>query len=164
MTLEIILILLYQNKNGILFRDIGLLLMAFMVGLTLGSFLVNKLFMMMKNQIRSSIWLGIILVIGFSLLNILVYFSIQADLMSSLPIISVALLLDGMFVSGIFAFTSLNRVENQQVVVTQLYTADLIGGCIGSLIASLILIPVYGFFFSLILMMVLSVCCLIFVL
>jgi Kef-type K+ transport system membrane component KefB len=35
MTLEIILILLYQNKNGILFRDIGILLMMFMVGLSL---------------------------------------------------------------------------------------------------------------------------------
>ena len=32
MTLEIILILLYQNKNGILYRDIGMLLMMFMVG------------------------------------------------------------------------------------------------------------------------------------
>jgi spermidine synthase len=164
MTLEIILIMLYQNKNGILFRDIGLLLMAFMIGLTLGSFFINKLFRMMKNQNRSGIWLGSLIVIGFSLLNILVYFLIKADLISSLPIIIIALLLDGIFVSGIFAFTSLNRVENQQIVVAQLYTADLIGGCLGSLIASLILIPVCGFFFSLILMMVLSVCCLIFVL
>ena len=164
MTLEIILILLYQNKNGILFRDIGLLLMAFMIGLTLGSFIVNKLFMMIKNQIRSSLWLGIMLVIGLPFLNVLVYFSIKADLISNLPIISIALLLDGMFVSGIFAFTSLNRVENQQIVVSQLYTADLIGGCLGSLIASLILIPAYGFFFSLILMTILSVCCLIFIL
>jgi spermidine synthase len=164
MILEIILILLYQNKNGVLFRDIGLLLMAFMAGLSLGSFIVDKLFMIVKNQIRSEIWLGRLLLIGFSFLVFIVYLSIKHDLMSDLSIISIALLVNGIFVSGIFAFASLYQITNQQIVVRKLYTADLIGGCLGSLLASLILIPIYGFFFSLILITILSVCCSIFVL
>jgi spermidine synthase len=163
MILEIILILLYQNKNGILFRDIGLLLMAFMAGLSLGSFFVDKLFMIMKNQIRSEVWLGRLLLTGFFFLVFIVYLSIKHDLMSNLSIISIALLVNGIFVSGIFAFASLYQITNQQIVVRKLYTADLIGGCLGSLLASLILIPIYGFFFSLILTTILSVYCLIFI-
>lgn len=159
MILEIILILLYQNKNGILFRDIGFLLMAFMVGLSLGSFIVQKLFMLTKNKLL----LGIFLVLGFSLLNISIYCLIKFDLMSSLPFISAALLLDGIFVAGVFSFASLYKVENRQAVISPLYSADLIGGCFGSLITSLILIPVYGLLVSSILMAILAVCCLIFI-
>ncbi len=161
MILEIILMLLYQNNNGILFRDIGLLIMAFMAGLSLGSFLVSKLFTMMKNTGNFQNWPGSSLFVGLTILILMVYFLVKADLMNSLLIISIALLLDGTFVSGIFAFVSLSKTADQKMVVTRLYTADLIGGCIGSLAASLVLVPIYGFFFSLILLMVLSILCVI---
>jgi spermidine synthase len=160
MVLEIILILLYQNKNGILFRNIGLLIMAFMVGLTLGSFLINKLFELKKDKIKN--WPSSLLFISLSLFIFIIYFLIKSDLMNSLTIISAAILLDGMLVSGIFSFISLYKVTNQQIVITQLYTADLLGGCLGSLVASLLLIPIYGFLFSLLLHIMLSVCCIIY--
>lgn len=161
MILEVILILLYQNNNGILFRDIGLLLMAFMIGLTLGSFLIDKLFKILKNQIKTKVWIGRLLFIGFALLIILIYLGISYSLVSNLPIIFIAILLDGFFVSGIFAFTSLHKIEDQQKVISQLYCADLVGGCAGSLIASLILIPIQGYFYSLIFITFLAVYCLI---
>jgi predicted membrane-bound spermidine synthase len=161
MILEVILILLYQNDNGILFRDIGLLLMAFMIGLTLGSFLIDKLFKILKNQIKTKVWIGRLLFIGFALLIILIYLGISYALVSNLPTIFIAILLDGIFVSGIFAFTSLYEVEDQRKVISPLYSADLIGGCTGSLIASLILIPIQGYFYSLIFIAFLAVCCLI---
>jgi hypothetical protein len=102
--------------------------------------------------------------IGFAILIFIVYLFIKADLMGGLVIISVALLIDGIFVSGIFAFAGLSRGADQLAVITQLYTADLLGGCFGSLAASLILIPVYGFFISLLILIVLSLCSLILVL
>jgi predicted membrane-bound spermidine synthase len=163
MILEIILILLYQNKNGILFRDIGILLMMFMVGLSLGSLFVNKLFLNMNTQNKKNRILGTSLLLGFSLVIVVVYIFIKTDLITNLVFISLALLLDGMFVAGIFSFVSLYKVENQQAVISQLYTADLIGGSLGSLLASLVLIPVFGFYTSLILMIILTMCCLIFV-
>jgi spermidine synthase len=163
MILEIILILLYQNKNGILFRDIGILLMMFMVGLSVGSLCVNKFFVKIYNQKKENRILGTSLLLGFALLTVIVYFFIKADLIANLVFISAVLLLDGMFVAGIFSFVSLYKVENQQAVISQLYTADLIGGSLGSLLASLVLIPVFGFYTSLIMMIILIVCCLIFV-
>jgi spermidine synthase len=163
MTVEIILILLYQNKSGILFRDIGILFTAFMVGLSVGSYFINRLFISVNERVMIQKWLGILLFIGFSLLILSIYFLAKADQLSGLPIISIALLLDGTFVSGIFAFISLSNITDQQGVITQLYTADLLGGCLGSLITSLILVPIYGFFLSLILMIVLCLGCLVYV-
>jgi spermidine synthase len=164
MTLEIILILLYQNKNGILYRDIGILLMMFMIGLSLGAYIVDRIFVKMKNQFKGNRILGISLLLGFVVLTFFVYIFLKADLITNIFFISAALLLDGIFVSGIFSFVSLYKVENQQAVISQLYTADLVGGSLGSLLASLILIPVFGFYTSLFLMVILTVCCLIYLL
>ena len=88
---------------------------------------------------------------------------VKIELMYSLLIIFTAILIDGMFVAGIFAFTSLYKIANQQIVIKHLYTADLIGGSLGSFIASLLLIPVYGFFLTLILLSILSLYCIIFI-
>lgn len=153
MVLEIILMLLYQNKNGILYRDIGLLIMAFMAGLTLGSLLINKYFMSPEHK-DSHNWQGAMLFIGFLLLS--VCFFITIDIISSLLIISLSLLIDGMLVAGIFAFASLKDISDQRAALKQLYTADLIGGCSGSLIASLFLIPIYGFPITLIILIIIS--------
>jgi spermidine synthase len=160
MILEVILILLYQNTNGILFRDIGLLLMAFMVGLTLGSFLIDKFFTVVENQINTKVLIGRLLFIGLAILIMMIYLGITGDIVSSLPVIFIAILINGLFVSGIFAFVSLYKVEEQQKVISQLYSSDLIGGALGSLIASLIFIPVFGYFLSLIFIAVLSLYCL----
>lgn len=61
-----------------------------------------------------------------------------------------------MLVSGIFAFASLKDIADQQSSITQLYTASLIGGCTGSLIASLLLIPIFGFPIILIILIIIS--------
>jgi hypothetical protein len=50
----------------------------------------------------------------------------------------------GLFVSSIFAFVSLWKLESRQKVMIHLYSADLLGGSLGSIAASLFLIPVYG--------------------
>lgn len=161
MVLEIILILLYQNRNGILFRDIGLLIMAFMAGLSIGSYLIDRLFMLLKGQNVAQKSTGNLLLIKFTILILLIYLLIEADLMSSLLVISLALLAEGIMVSGIFAFVSLYGINDQKVVITQLYTADLIGGCIGSLAASLLFIPLFGFFTTLIILAGISIGCMV---
>jgi hypothetical protein len=50
----------------------------------------------------------------------------------------------GFLVSGIFAYASLHEIEDPKNVISPLYSADLIGGCLGSLLGSLILIPLVG--------------------
>jgi CBS domain containing-hemolysin-like protein len=77
--------------------------------------------------------------------------------------ISCLLAATGFLVAGIFAYASLypakqgitrppasledsksRGIEDQKNVISPLYSADLIGGCLGSLLCSLILIPLAG--------------------
>jgi hypothetical protein len=57
---------------------------------------------------------------------------------------SVLLAAAGFCVAGIFAHTSLYDIQDQQSIISPLYSADLIGGCLGSLLGSLFLIPILG--------------------
>ena len=58
--------------------------------------------------------------------------------------ISCLLAAAGFLVAGIFAYVSLYEIKDQKNIISPLYSADLIGGCFGSLFGSLILIPLAG--------------------
>jgi predicted membrane-bound spermidine synthase len=50
----------------------------------------------------------------------------------------------GFLVAAVFAYAGLYRAPDQRRIVSPLYAADLVGGCAGSLAASLVLIPLLG--------------------
>lgn len=162
MVSETLLLMNYQNKNGVLYQDIGILLMTFMIGLALGAFIINKFFTDSESSANKHNWLGGLMLLGFGLLNVITYYAIKLDFLGSLVSTSMMLILDGIFVSAIFAFISLNRVEKRQKVMTWLYSADLIGGSIGALIASLILLPIFGILTTSLLTAAVAVCALAF--
>jgi hypothetical protein len=62
----------------------------------------------------------------------------------------------GFFVAAVFAYASLDRVDDQQRVIAPLYGADLFGGCLASLLAGLVLVPLWGLDISACLMLGLS--------
>ena len=68
MVLETILILYYQVKHGVLYQDIGLLLMSFMAGLALGAMVINREMARPINNQKHSRWYGIGLLVGFCFL------------------------------------------------------------------------------------------------
>jgi spermidine synthase len=196
MVLETILILYYQVKHGVLYQDIGLLLMSFMAGLAVGAIVINsKMHRQVDNQILTR-WHGISLLIGFCFLCASVGMSITMNISAGLFQISCLLAVTGFLVAGIFAYASLHEsgasygrsrrlpynnetqvsetkcteacrsnypakqgitrppasledsksrgIEDQKKVISPLYSADLIGGCLGSLVGILILIPMAG--------------------
>ncbi len=71
MVLETILILYYQAKHGVLYQDIGILLMSFMAGLALGSMTINKWMVRLMNQRKPARWYGVGLLFGFVLLGLI---------------------------------------------------------------------------------------------
>jgi spermidine synthase len=144
MVLETILILYYQVKYGVLYQDIGLLLMSFMAGLAMGAMLINKaMFRPLSNQ-RFSRWYGIILLIGFCILCVFIQMKAIRGISLGLLAISFLLAATGFLVAGIFSYASLHEIEDQKRIISLLYSADLIGGCLGSLLSSLVLIPLAG--------------------
>ncbi len=144
MVMETILMLHYQTKSGVLYQDIGILLMSFMSGLTLGALIVKKAMSRPVNRRSSLRCQGILLIIGFCILIVFTEKYLLKSNAIGLMQISFLLVFTGFFVAGIFAFASLHEIDHQQDVISPLYAADLLGGCIGSLLGSLFLIPLMG--------------------
>jgi spermidine synthase len=144
MVLETILILYYQVKYGILYQDIGLLLMSFMAGLALGAMIINRVMTRIIDKERLMRWYGVGLLVGFCLLSMIIATKITMSASLGLKHTTVFLLTAGFLVAGIFAYVSRYGIQDQRSVIAPLYSADLFGGCLGSLLGSLILIPILG--------------------
>ena len=138
MALETILMLHYQTKNGILFQDVGILLTGFMAGLASGAFAMTGV----KHRISKGT--GIFLLLAFAALSGAIGLEINSGGSAGLPYILGFLFITGFLVAGIFAYASLHRARDQKDVVSPLYAADLVGGCVGSIFASLALAPLAG--------------------
>jgi spermidine synthase len=144
MVMETILILYYQVKHGVLYQDIGILLMSFMAGLALGAMIINKVMVRQVLNRRLSRWNGIWILIGFCFLCAFTGIIVTKSIFAGLLEISFLLTATGFIVAAIFTYASLYEIEDQKQVISPLYSADLIGGCLGSLLGSLILIPLAG--------------------
>ena len=141
MVLEVILILYYQVKHGVLYQDIGLLLTSFMAGLALGAMIISTMMARFADKQR---WYGIGLLAGFCLLCAVITTKVALSSTTGLAQISWLLAAAGFLVAGIFTYASLYEIQNQRSVISPLYAADIFGGCLGSLLGSLILIPLLG--------------------
>ncbi|HQT92095.1 MAG TPA: hypothetical protein PL001_08715, partial [Candidatus Kryptobacter bacterium] len=144
MVSETVLLLNYQSRNGVLYQDIGVLLMAFMAGLALGAFIIDKFATGRHSAEQKHTWLKVALILGFGVLNAAACFAIASGLLDGLGFTSLMLAFDGMLVSAVFAVISLSSASERKKAMTWLYSADLIGGTVGSLTAILFLIPVFG--------------------
>ena len=82
--------------------------------------------------------------IGFSALGLFFAGALNLGYAGSLMGVSVQMFVAGFLVSGVLAFASLSGVRGQVPLVSPLYAADLLGGCAGSLLGSLLLIPFFG--------------------
>jgi spermidine synthase len=144
MVLETVLILQYQTRHGVLYRDLGILITAFMLGLTAGA-LTLATAARGKSRYRgiSRKW-GFCLIAGFMLLAALVALQSRLALLTGLAETAALLAAAGCLVAGIFAYASIHGAPEQEKVISPLYAADLFGGCVGSIAASLVMVPLLG--------------------
>jgi hypothetical protein len=144
MITESVGILYYQVNNGVLYQNLGIFIMAFMAGLSLGSFIIKQSAREGLCRYRLSKYVGVLLIGGFIILNTGFTIGYHIPIFSGIIGTGLFLLFTGFLVSGTFAYASLQRVNNQNRVVSPLYASDLIGGSVGSILASLFLIPLFG--------------------
>jgi spermidine synthase len=144
MVIETALILNYQTTRGVLYQDLGLLLTLFMAGLALGAGAVDRWARrggISRDPGRRS---GFVLVGGLSALGLLTAGLLAAGAVQGPVATGTLLAATGFLVAAIFAQASLHRGPGQREIISPLYAADLVGGCLGSLAASLVLIPTVG--------------------
>ncbi len=140
---ETLLILYYQLKSGALFQDLGVLLTAFMAGLTIGAYIIGSIFKpdLTPANRRN---LGLILFILFGLFNFALSFLIRSGEGSSLVIVSILIFISGLFVSMVFGYVSKYMAKRIKREIGGLYAADLAGGALAAVLGSLLLIPSLG--------------------
>lgn len=147
MAIETVLLLHYQLKQGALFEDLGVLLTSFMGGLALGAIAARRLRLVHETiggRRAVERWWGLAMVAGLSVLCGGVAALVATGVVGGLFGVAFLLALAGFFVAALFAYASVHQVGDQQTVISPLYAADLVGGCAGSLVATLILIPMAG--------------------
>jgi spermidine synthase len=135
-------VLYYQVKSGILYQDIGILLMGFMLGLAMGALVTDSL--IFTRLRRMPPWYGTALCAGFTLFCLATSLTIRAGVLLGLCAIAGMLLITGFLVAGLFAYASLEGGQDQRTLVAPLYAADLVGGGMGSVAGTLLLIPTAG--------------------
>jgi spermidine synthase len=145
MMMETMLVLHYQSKNGALFQNIGILLMVFMAGLAAGAILSAEWagrYRLTHGAFGKSAGRG--LLVGFGLLHLAFWFLLKKTVVFGIILTAGFLFGAGFFVAGIFAYAAYADAGDQRNVVSSLYAADLLGGCAGSIIGSLLVIPFFG--------------------
>ena len=133
--LEVVLILGFQILYGYVYSQIGVLITCFLVGLVAGAFYMNRT--LDKYSKRSLIVLEFLLFIFSVGLGIFLPHMIKI----MFPLVIVVL---GVIVGAEFPLASKLYYTDVHVTAAALYSADLLGGCLGALLVSSILVPLLG--------------------
>jgi hypothetical protein len=142
MILETALILNYQTVRGVLYQDLGLLLTAFMAGLAVGAGVMDR--RSRGSREGPGRGLGLALIGALAALCLLTAWLVETGAVTGLAVTGLLLAAAGFLVAAVFAYASLFRSPDQRRVISPLYASDLIGGSLGALTASLLLIPATG--------------------
>jgi spermidine synthase len=135
--LEGIVLLHYQVQRGVLYRDLGVLLTGFMLGLGLGGAVLARV----REPGRST---GIVILVGLTVLTGFAVWVTASGLAPGLPVALILMLAAGFVTAALLGFASRFRRPPEAPLVGPLFAADLFGGCLGSVGATLLLIPVLG--------------------
>jgi hypothetical protein len=143
MLLESVLLLAYQARSGALYERLGILLMAFMAGLALGAWLGGRVIALDRGLSVARRAL-VALFVTSSAIGAAIAMLVVSGAPMGLAVTGLLLFSVGMLVAGIFAcVAALSRGEGG-AAIGRLYGADLAGGALGSLLASLVLVPMAG--------------------
>ncbi len=142
MVAEGVVLLRYQAESGALYQDIGLLLTAFMAGLAGGAFAFDRAAAGLPELGRP--WRAALLAMFALLLAALAVASAAGGAWFRLAPAAAFLAAAGALVAGIFGCASRLGARDGREAVAPVYAADMLGGCLGSVLAGLFLVPMLG--------------------
>ena len=113
--------------------------------------------LMRRESVRDSRLPGVVALASMALVGLAMAKLLEAGRLGTLASTGAALAAVGFLVAMLFAYASLERRPDQRRVIAPLYSADLVGGSAGSIVATLLLIPVTGLVSAVILTLALVV-------
>jgi spermidine synthase len=159
MSLSLIIMYAYQSLYGFIFQQIAMLVMAFMAGLTLGSYLMNRRLEAIKDTCGAFFLIEIVC-LGSCIAFIPILLFLNADPKTGLAwIFFLASAVAGSFVG--FEFPIANKVcaEGGRAMSSSgiVYAVDLAGSWLAALFVSVALVPVIGMVMTSVLLVAIKV-------
>ncbi len=145
MTLQVVVLLAFQSLHGYVYHQLGLVIAAFMGGLALGAWAVDRV-----PRVRLAMRPALSLALPQLLLAL---YAVALPLLFAwsprLPplVFGLLALVSGSLGGAIFALAAVQAQAAGQgagQVAGRLYAADLVGGCVGAVAAAGLLVPVLG--------------------
>jgi spermidine synthase len=156
MSLSLILILCFQITFGFIYSKIGLLVATFMTGLSFGSILMTKSLLRIKKDISIFRYIEFFIILfTFSLLSIL---NLIIKMVHSEFLFYILSMISGSLVG--FEFPLANKIylgRKKKTATGFLYATDLLGGCLGAFLISIVFVPVLGIINTLIFLSLLKI-------
>ena len=152
MTIDIVMIFAFQSLYGYVYHWIGLFITAFMAGLSLGGFLMTRRLSGITKEKRTLLRLEIAMVIFWILVPVILsglYANFSSAIISRWTQGLLLLLnaVGGFLVGSQFPLANRMLLEGRGKLKGYagiLYASDLVGAFLGSIVVSVVLIPVMG--------------------
>jgi spermidine synthase len=136
-------LLAYPIREGLLYRDLGLLLCAFMAGTAAGSHLAGRAMHRVPAVARP----GRALFLALGLLAATMALRLRLGHSWGLPGAALELVGAGALCGALVAFSGVffGREDPGGLGMSRLYAMDLVGGALGAMLSGLLLVPLLGF-------------------
>lgn len=152
MTADLVLIFVFQSLYGYVYYWIGLFITAFMTGMGMGGYFMTRRLNRLNNTKRTLLVLEFSILVYWLAMPVLLFVLFAGEANATLLSISQVILLmlnamAGFLVGSQFPLANkmlLGEGEIQKRSVGFLYASDLFGAFLGSIIVSVVLIPVLG--------------------
>ena len=151
--LEVVLLLGFQVLYGSLYRQVGLVVTAFMAGLAVGAWRVNRRLERKATAGFSPIRLLLLLSCAIAGLAVLLPFilpqlgrldALTGSALTGQGVVLLLTFLLAALVGGQFPLAGATGSGEAAVTAARLYSADLVGAALGALLVSTLLIPLLG--------------------
>lgn len=145
--LEVVLLLGFQILYGYVYNQLGLIVTVFMLGLAVGSFVMNRILPNRTRRDLVKLELGIAAYAGLLPFVLMGLGRVGGGIVSSIsahvlfPLLTLVL---AALVGMEFPLAGKADFKGIASTAARLYTADFVGACLGAILVSTVLIPVIG--------------------
>ncbi|MFH1830633.1 MAG: hypothetical protein ABH871_07650 [Pseudomonadota bacterium] len=147
MAMEIIIIFVYQTIVGFLYYRLALLISALMAGMALGVWLGNRWISRRSISAATLIKLHIFLILLSAMLFAIFSYLKASSLIGAEIILLICAILAGTFGALVFPLANHIYLTSQAMPSSRtgiIYSADVAGSAMGAILPSIILLPVFG--------------------
>ncbi len=153
MTIETVLLYRYQSTNGVLYRDLGWLMVLFMVGMAVGAILFHRfgnVSLLHKNVAQNhgmKRWISSRNLFTVFLLTVCITLIDRwFEFGSSFGVICTSLIIVGISVGGLFGYC--NQLLGSNKSGGRIFAADAFGSLLACWISAIFIVPLFGMEFT----------------